>query len=199
MFLVGDNIKLLWPNGLPIKNNSVTMTQSMMDIKPHQYKKTIYYCQHCNCYCCQECYDIYQKYEEETNNHLFIQMDDKKIENEEKKNEFMKSFLNFIQNLITKCNYIMKNEKQNYVDPNTYKIIQYPLIHNEDNINNQMDFLMEINETYNIIKEKIDVNKVIKENELNKMLLSSLKEMCGEKQFDSFNLDDIENDFYSDE
>jgi hypothetical protein len=58
---------------------------------------------------------------------------------------------------------------------------------------------MDINEKYNIIKEKIDINKSIKENELNKILLSSLKKMCGEKQFDSFNLDYIENDFFSDE
>jgi hypothetical protein len=162
-------------------------------------KKTIYYCQHCNCYCCEECYNKYQKYKEETNNHLFIQMNDEKIENEEKKNEFMKSSINFIQNFLIKCNYIMKNEKQNYVDPNTYKKFQYPFIQNEDNINNQTEFLMEINETYKIIKEKIDINKLIKENELNKMLLSSLKKICGEKQFDSFNLDDIDNDFYSDE
>ena len=48
-------------------------------------KKSIYYCQLCNCYCCEGCYNFYQKYEEETNNHLFIKMDDKKKENEEKK------------------------------------------------------------------------------------------------------------------
>ena len=109
----------------------------------------------------------------------------------------MKSSLNFIQNFIIKCNYIMKNEKQNYVDPNTYQKFQYPLMQNEENINSQIEFLMEINEAYNTIKDKIDINKSIKENELNKMLLSSLKKMCGEKQFDSFNLDYIENDFFS--
>ena len=157
-----------------------------------------YYCKHCNCYCCEECYEKYEKHEEEIN-HLFIRMDEQKIVNEEQKIKFMKSSVNFIKNLIIKCNYIIKNENQNYVDPNSYKKIQYPIIQNEDNINSQIDFLMDINEIYNLIKEKIDVNKKIEENELNNMLLNSLKTMCGEKQFYLSDFNYIDYDFITDE
>ena len=92
-----------------------------------------------------------------------------------------------------------KNENQDHVDPNTFKKIQYPTIQNEDDINNQMGFLMNVNETYNLIKEKIDIEKKIDENELNNMLFNSIKKMCEKKKIFYSDLNDIEYDFYSDE
>ena len=161
-------------------------------------KTSNYYCKHCHCYCCEACYNIYEKYDEEIN-HLFIRMDEKKKENEEQKNEFIKSSVNFIQNFIIKCNYIIKNENQNYVNPLNYKVFQYPIIQKEDDIKSQLDFLMEIKETYDLIKTQIDVDKTIDENVLNKILLNSLKKYFGEKQFCSTDFNDFDYDFITDE
>ncbi len=126
-------------------------------------------------------------------------MDERKEENEKQKNIFMESSVNFIKQFIIKCNCKIKNENKDYVDPNTFKKIQYPTIQNEDDINSQMDFLMEVNETYNLIKEKIDIEKKIDENELNNMLFNSIKKMCKKKKIFYSDLNDIEYDFYSDE
>ena len=161
-------------------------------------KKAIYYCNHCNYYCCDECYEQYKIYEEEIN-HKFISMDERKEENEKQKNIFMESSVNFIKQFIIKCNCIIKNENQDYVDPNTFKKIQYPTIQNGDDINNQMGFLMDVNETYNLIKEKIDIEKKIDENVLNNILFDSIKKMCEKKKIFYSDLNDIEYDFYSDE
>ena len=116
----------------------------------------------------------------------------KKKENEEQKNEFIKSSVNFIQNFIIKCNYIIKNENQNYVNPLNYKVFQYPIIQKEGDIKSQLDFLMEIKETYDLIKTQIDVDKTIDENVLNKILLNSLKKYFGEKQFCSTDFNDFD-------
>ena len=152
--------------------------------------KTMYYCKHCSYYFCEDCYTQYKNYEIETN-HIFIIMDDNKKENEKKKMVFLESFINIIKNFIIKCNYIMKNEKQDYVDPNNYRKFQYPLIKNYD-FNNQIAFLSEINQTYNQIKENIDIHNTINENEINNILLTSLKDICNDLNY-------IEDNYYSDE
>ena len=179
-------------------NTNISSSNWLIDCNGCKNKKAIYYCNHCNYYCCEECYEQYKLHEEEIN-HKFISMDERKEENEKQKNIFMESSVNFIKQFIIKCNCIIKNEKQDYVDPNTFKKIQYPTIQNEDDINSQMDFLMEVNETYNLIKEKIDIEKKIDENELNNMLFNSIKKMCEKKKIFYSDLNDIEYDFYSDE
>ncbi len=96
-------------------------------------KKAIFYCNHCNYYYCEECFEQYKNHEEEIN-HKFISMDELKEKNEKQKNIFMESSVNFIKQFIIKCNCIIKNENQDYVDPNTFKKIQYPTIQNENEI-----------------------------------------------------------------
>ena len=169
------------------KDNSNIMTNLnssnwSIDCNNCKNKKAIYYCNHFNYYCCEECYEQYKIHEEEIN-HKFISMDERKEENEKQKNIFMESSVNFIKQFIIKCNCIIKNENQDYVDPNTFKKIQYPTIQNEDDIKCQMDFLMDVNETYNIIKEKIDIEKKIDENELNNMLFNSIKKCARKRKF----------------
>ena len=55
-------------------------------------------------------------------------MNEKKIRNEQNKMIFLESFINLLRNMIYKCNYIIKNEDQNYYDPDILKAFQYPLI-----------------------------------------------------------------------
>ena len=123
-------------------------------------------------------------------------MDERKRENEKKKRDFLKSFLYVMKTYILKCNYIIKNENQEYVDPDTYKKFYYPSIINEDNIDNQIDFLMDIDIVYNFIKKRIDTKKSINEEELCRLLLTSFSDMFkGQIQL---NQDNIDDDFYSD-
>ena len=162
-------------------------------------KKAIFYCTHCNNYYCEECFSAYKNHDQVIN-HIFINMDDKKKENEQLKNTFLESFINMFRNCIYKCNYILKNENQNYVDPNTYKVYQYPLIKNENNFDDQLNFLMDLNNNYELIKNKIDIHKSINEKKICDKLLTSLENMFGEKKFKfKTDLEDIEDDFYSDE
>jgi hypothetical protein len=109
-------------------------------------------------------------------------MDQNKIDIEEKKNEFLKSFINLIKLYIYKCNYIIKNENQKYVDPNTLKKIQYPVKYGEDNNDYLLEFIKEINENYDLIKKKIDINSSIDEKDLCSILCTSLKNMFGEEK-----------------
>ena len=162
-------------------------------------EKAKYYCSHCNNYSCEECYNNKFKNKEGETNHKFNLMNNTKIENEKKKKIFLKSFLNFIQKLIFKCNYIIKNENQNYVDDDTYKAFQYPSIQDEDNPDNQITYLIELNECYNMIKEKIDIHKSIDEKELSSILMTSFNDMFEGKIQMSKNINNIEEDFYSDE
>ena len=142
----------------------------------------IYYCKHCIDYYCEEHYNKYKEYELEVN-HILIQMDQNKIDIEEKKNEFLKSFINLIKLYIYKCNYIIKNENQKYVDPDTFKKIQYPVKHGEDNNDYYLlEFIKEINENYDLIKKKIDINSSIDEKDLCSILCTSLKNMFGEEK-----------------
>ena len=160
-------------------------------------KNASYYCKHCNNFFCEECYNKCKDYEKLTN-HEFINMDDTKKENEHNKNIFLQSFINLFKDYIYKCNYILKNEKQNYVDPNTFKAFQYPVIHNENSLNNQISFLKEINDTYDKIENDID-DKINKE-EISDRLITSLENIFGEKKIHlNYNLEDIDNSFYSDE
>jgi hypothetical protein len=133
-------------------------------------------------------------------------MNDKKRENETDKITFLETFLNVIQKCILKCNYIIKNENQNYVDPNTYKKFQYPSIQSaEKTDDNQINFLIEINELYNTIKNKIDTDKSINENDLSDKLITSFNNMFNGKIQLNNNINDIikniddDNSFYSDE
>ena len=162
-------------------------------------KEAKYYCNHCNLYLCNECYEKdnikIEDIEEETN-HKFIIMNKRKRENEKKKQDFLKSFLYVMKKYILKCNYIIKNENQDYVDPDTYKKFDYPSIINEDNIDNQIDFLMDIDIVYNFIKKRIDTKKSINEEELCRSLLISFSDMFkGQIQL---NQDNIDDDFFSD-
>ena len=129
-------------------NTNISSSNWLIDCNGCKNKKAIYYCNHCNYYCCEECYEQYKIHEEEIN-HKFISMDEQKEENEKQKNIFMESSVNFIKQFIIKCNCIIKNENQDYVDPNNYKKIQYPTIQNENDINSQMEFLADVNEIYN--------------------------------------------------
>ena len=179
-------------------NTNLNSNNWSIDCNGCKNKKAIYYCNHCNYYYCEECFEQYKIHEEEIN-HKFISMDELKEENEKQKNIFLESSVNFIKQFIIKCNCIIKNENQDYVDPYNYKKIQYPTIQIEDDIKSQMDFLMEVNETYNLIKEKIDIEKQIDENVLNNMLFDSIKKLCEKKTIYFSDLNDIELNFYSDE
>ena len=164
-------------------------------------KNSNYYCKHCNCYYCEECcYKI--NYFGLENDHLLIKMDEKQIEKQKEKMIFLQSFVNVMKKFIKKCNYIIKNENQDYINPNTYKKFQYPIIQNEDPIN-EIQFLLDTNETYELIKNEIDIDKRINENELNNILINSLKNMFGEKKLlyysDPNAIMKIDEDFISNE
>ena len=164
-------------------------------------QNAVYYCSHCsNCFC-QKCYDDSKPHEQETN-HVFKKMDDKKKRYEQNKMIFLESFINLLRNMIYKCNYIIKNENQNYVDCDTFEAFQYPSIQNENNFQSQINFLVDIDNLYEKIQTKIDVNKKIKENDICDKLITFLenifrseKNLQLKKKFDD--LDD-EDDFYSD-
>ena len=130
--------------------------------KCKECKKNIafYYCKHCIDYFCENCY-INNNDDEALINHIFVLMDDNKIEKEEKKNAFLKSFIYFLKNYILKCNRILNNENQTYTDPDNYEAFQYPIIQNNNNLddmNIQIEFLMDINKVYELIIKKLDVN-----------------------------------------
>ena len=159
-----------------------------------------YFCNHCNYYLCENCHAQYKKNiedgDEEETNHNYIRMDDTKKGNEKKKQDFLKSFLSITKKNILKCNYILKNENQEYSNPENYQKFQYPSISNENDFNLQLDFITDINDIYNFIKEKIDIKKTINEEELCLLLLNSFSDIFkGQIQL---NQDNIDDDFYSD-
>ena len=114
--------------------------------------QAVNYCYCCNMSYCESCSEDIQHGKK----HNLVQIDETIAENEKQKNIFLTSFMTFIKDYIFKCNYIIKNEKKNYVDQDTYKKLQYPSIQIENNTELQKIFLEEINDAYNTIKEKID-------------------------------------------
>ena len=178
-----------------IINNNENKTDNFIECNKKNCKNNAnYYCLHCSKYFCEECYEKIKNYEVETNHNL-IKMDDKKKENEKDKNKFLESFMNFLRNCIYKCNYILQNENQNYVDPNNFEVFQYPSYQNEDNPESQLSFLIDINETYQKIQKKIDTDKSINEKKICEKLKTSIKNIFGDKP----EIENIDEDFYSDE
>ena len=125
--------------------------------------KAFKYCTHCKMMFCISCC---QEIEKGLANHFFIDLDEDKVQNQKEKEKFLNSFLNIIKEYIFKCNYIIKNEEYNFIDKDTFRKFQYPYIQDEKNLNNQKFFLDEINDVYRIIKNKIDINNSINEEEL---------------------------------
>ena len=160
-----------------------------------------YYCQHCNLIFCEDCQQTIINYQ---NNKLSIKslevhnlekLSQVKAENEEKKRQFMESFINIFKKFTFKCSYIMKNENVNYVDKDSFKKFQYPFLSNEDNFESIKKFLEDINEVENIIKEKIDTNNKINNREISLLLKEKIKDALNLentlKEIDSnFNLKD---------
>ena len=142
-----------------------------------------YYCQHCNRIFCEECGENIKNYQNEKLSiksleiHNLEKLSQAKADNEEKKKEFMKSFINIFKKYTFKCSYIMKNENVNYVDKDTFKKFQYPEIKNKDNFECVKNFLEDINKVENIIKEKIDVdiNNKINNKEISPLLKEKIK------------------------
>ena len=161
----------------------------------------VYYCPHCSNYLCEQCYDQCKINEKDTH-HKFVKMNEEKIRNEQNKMIFLESFINLLRNMIYKCNYIIKNENQNYSDPDTFKAFQYPFIQNENIFGNQIQFLIDINELYEIIQTKIDDNKKINEKEICDKLTTSLENIFGRENKLELNnkfsgeADDDDDDFY---
>lgn len=141
-----------------------------------------YYCQHCNYIFCEECREEINNYQDNKLSvkslgiHNLEKLSQVKAENEEKKKQFMESFINIFKKFTFKCSYIMKNENINYVDKITYKKFQYPFLANEDNFEYIKKFLEEINEVENIIKEKIDTNNKINNKEISLLLKEKIRE-----------------------
>jgi hypothetical protein len=130
--------------------------------------KGIYFCEKCNNYKCEECYnkkkDILQK------KHIYMLMNEKKMENEKEKKEFLKSFIRFFKKYILKCSYIIQNENQDYSNSNIFTKIQYPSIKNEDNLENQKNFLNEIDTYYNLIKKETEENILLNETKISNLI-----------------------------
>ena len=180
-------------------NNYNGKIKSPFKCKKCKGENAIYYCKHCIDYFCENCY-INNNDDEALINHIFVLMDENKIEKEEKKNKFLELFINMIKNIILKCDIILKNENQTYFNPNNLKAFLYPFEQNKvnfDAFDNQIDFLIEINNTYELIITEIDNNMKIpkndKEIDICSILHTSLENMFGEKKI-HFKNDSIDDD-----
>ena len=186
-----DNVNNLNHNNVS-KTNTINLFCFYCKIEEAKY-----YCNHCCRYSCEICFKEKLKDDEEETDHKFIMMDNKKIENEENKQIFLKSFFNVIKKYILKSNYIIKNENQDYVNPFTFEKLQYPSIRDEDNWDYQKEFFISINYTYDIIKKEIDFNKSINEKELCFFLLNLFNDMFKDQiLWNQVNLDDNYSDEY---
>ena len=156
-----------------------------------------YYCKNSYNYYCKSCGKQILDYGPLQNYNL-ITLNEIKSENEKNKKNFLKCFINIIKNFSIKCNYILKNENQNFVDPNSYQKFKYPSINIGNNsFNSQIDFLAEINDVYQFIKEKIDINNSINENDICDLLINSLENMFEEKKAHiSKNIEEIDDELY---
>jgi hypothetical protein len=109
--------------------------------------KGTYHCNHCNSNYCNSCAEAISKI---FTPHELKKIDEKSLENENQKTEFINSFINFFKDYILKCDYILKKGDISFVDQNTRKVFQFPLIQNEEDRN---EFLEQINKSYELIKE----------------------------------------------
>ena len=109
--------------------------------------KGTYHCNHCNSHYCNSCAEAISKI---FTLHELKKIDEKSLENENQKTEFINSFINFFKDYILKCDYILKKGDISFVDQNTRKVFQFPLIQNEEDRN---EFLEQINKSYELIKE----------------------------------------------
>ena len=183
-----------------IKINTENNTDNYIECNQSYCKNNaIFYCKHCSKSFCEKCYEKCKKHEKETN-HIFIKMDDKKKDNEQNKNKFLELFMNFLRKCIYKCNYILQNENQNYVDPNNFEVFQYPSTKIDNSIDSLINFLIDLNNNYELIKNKIDIDKSINEKKICDKLFNSLENIFGEKKLQlKTGLEVIEDDYYSDE
>ena len=158
-----------------------------------------YFCEnHCNMYFCENCHHDIINYENFLH-HTLKRIDEAKVEIEEEKKKFIQSFVRIFKYYLMKCNYILKNKNYNFVDPKTFKKFKYPSLQSSNfmDLEIQKKFLEEINGVENIIREKIDINKSINEEDINYIIINELENMFRNKKVHIGNdLNNLEDDFF---
>ena len=143
-------------------------------------KKAINICTHCKKLYCQGCSDFVSKYEFEQN-HRLIKIEDSQIEKEKLKESFINNFILFFKTYLIKCNYLLNSEF----------LSELTLINNV----NKFDILDKINK-FCPNNENNDKNI----NEIDGKLIRALECIFKDKPLHiSNNLNDIDDDFYTDE
>ena len=105
----------------------------------------VYYCNHCCNIFCEVCKKKIES-NKNVNNHVLKEIDEIRREKEEEKNKFLNSFIDIIKENILKCDFILTNKKDNFLNEYIIKRFQFPLIKNITDFNSQKEFLNEIND-----------------------------------------------------
>ena len=155
--------------------------------------------------------------EKEISEHKMIFIDDLKTKKEKQIRLFLNSINNTFKYILTSSNYILTHQKIKIIPSENInnisndsesrikyikRIYDFPYITKFNNIDNQIDFLINIK---NILKNQFNEDKIdIKSfsiSQLNQRIINSIKNIFEDKYINSFkeNIEILENNFYSDE
>ena len=141
-------------------------------------------CSHCNIYYCEGCSDTISRYDS-MNNHILKMIPPKLLDRAFLKKRFLNNFISFFKYYLKKCNYLLNEDL----------LLNLPLIDDIKDFESQKNYLSELNQLkLNDIDDDND-NEIINGN-----LIIALETIFKNKKLHlSDNINDIDDNFYSDE
>ena len=150
----------------------------------HSEEKGVFYCDLCQGIFCKKCEkDFLLNLTEE---HNLKEIDDLIAKNEKEKCEFIKSTTNLFKEFILKCNFIIDNKNDKFINMFIKQKFEYPKIkrENEHIFEYQTEFLKKINECEKILIEsnetQISINNNTLTDNFSKKLINNLNDILGE-------------------
>ena len=171
-------------------NNNINDNDNFLKCSECKTYKAIKKCLHCGKYYCDGCADYVLKYENVTN-HIIEKIPNDQLDVETIRNKFLKNCISIIKTYLLKCNYLLNLNPQNIK-------FDFPEIENINDFESQKKFLNQINKLSPNLDDNINDNE--NNLEINSNIINSLENIFKNKKLHlSNNIQDIDDDFYSEE
>ena len=169
----------------------------------HSDEIAFYYCYHCCFFFCKDCG---KKEAFKLSDHNLMEVNEMIKKDEEEKTKFIKSFVNIFKEYLLKCNFIIDNKKDTYLNDIIKLKFKFPQIENENEqiFEYQTKFLGEINNCEQLLLGKNETNISINNNHISNYLLKYLIDNFNDilddmKLVDSNTIEKIDNSFVIEE
>ena len=151
-------------------------------------------CTHCNKLYCISCSEYFENYGD-CQNHKLVEIPDNLKNREKLKNSFLQNFMELVKYYLLKCNVILTIKSTDFQFPSIEKIYE---------LESQKEYLEQINEIcekYGKVNNNSndDNDEEVKtDNNIDGRIINYLEKICGKKCHFSKDVNDIDDDFYTD-